>query len=318
MNSEITWLDLVRKDDVFAKFRWCFCKGGWCSYSGYQKICQYEIFVPPKKLQENATRSHRYSQQGVRDEPFAIAKSTTFIAIRTLKWVKKAGEPMEPKLSAQKKKTHTLPRGFCGKYEILSGSKRESFWSDVVVYQQRRLVRCKGRGFFLEITIRNVLWNAKNSAGNVLRFGWTFSFSCFLVRQGAYAHHSFFHPSPTTIIFYSPPTSQPLHLKPFTVQRSITESVLLTPTQTYASSKYFQKSGLFFNILYDKPNGTVCICGGKVGKLILLTRGSPFPMETALHYVFLIRYGWLRNLCRLLEFAESPTKFSGESPKSAK
>ncbi len=48
------------------------------------------------------------------------------------------------------------------------------------------------------------------------------------------------------------------------------------------------------------------------------TRGSPFPMETALHYVFLIRYRWLRNLCRFLEFAESPIKFSGESPKSAK
>jgi hypothetical protein len=37
---------------------------------------------------------------------------------------------------------------------------------------------------------------------------------------------------------------------------------------------------------------------------VVRTRGSPFPMETALHYV--------------LEFAESPTKFSGESPKSAK
>jgi len=31
----ITWLGLVTKGDVFAKFRWCVCKGGWCAYSGY-------------------------------------------------------------------------------------------------------------------------------------------------------------------------------------------------------------------------------------------------------------------------------------------
>ncbi len=41
-------------------------------------------------------------------------------------------------------------------------------------------------------------------------------------------------------------------------------------------------------------------------------------MKTALHYVFLIRDRWLRNLCRFLEFVESLIKFSDESSKSAK
>jgi hypothetical protein len=40
---------------------------------------------------------------------------------------KKAREPMEPKLSAKKKKnTHALPRDFSGKYGLLSGSKKGS------------------------------------------------------------------------------------------------------------------------------------------------------------------------------------------------
>jgi len=38
VNPGITWLGLVRGDGVFAKFRWCLCKGGWCSYSGYHNI----------------------------------------------------------------------------------------------------------------------------------------------------------------------------------------------------------------------------------------------------------------------------------------
>jgi len=33
----ITWLGLVREGGVFAKFRWCLCKGGWCPYSGYRQ-----------------------------------------------------------------------------------------------------------------------------------------------------------------------------------------------------------------------------------------------------------------------------------------
>ncbi len=41
-------------------------------------------------------------------------------------------------------------------------------------------------------------------------------------------------------------------------------------------------------------------------------------MKTALHYVFLIKYRWLQNLCRFLEFIESFIKFSDESSKSAK
>ncbi len=41
-------------------------------------------------------------------------------------------------------------------------------------------------------------------------------------------------------------------------------------------------------------------------------------MKTALHYVFLIRYRWLQNLCHFLEFVKSLIKFSDESFKSAK
>ncbi len=36
---------------------------------------------------------------------------------------------------------------------------------------------------------------------------------------------------------------------------------------------------------------------------------SPFPVETALHYVFLIRYRWLRNLCRFLSLYAKPVPF---------
>jgi len=28
---------------VFAKFRWCVCKGGWCAYSGYLIIITITI-----------------------------------------------------------------------------------------------------------------------------------------------------------------------------------------------------------------------------------------------------------------------------------
>ncbi len=41
-------------------------------------------------------------------------------------------------------------------------------------------------------------------------------------------------------------------------------------------------------------------------------------MKTALHYVFLIRYRWLQNLCYFLEFVESLIKISDKSSKSAK
>jgi len=120
---------------------------------------------------------------------------------------KKDREPMEPKLSAKTKtkKTHTFPRGFCGKYGLLSGSKRDLL--RVVLWYINSAVAKEGVSF-LEMAIRNVLWNARILLE--MYYIWL-NFLVFLFDKVlCYAHPSFFHPSPTpiiniTTISYPPP-----------------------------------------------------------------------------------------------------------------
>jgi len=121
---------------------------------------------------------------------------------------KKDREPMEPKLSAKTKtkKTHTFPRGFCGKYGLLSGSKRDLL--RVVLWYINSAVAKEGVSF-LEMAIRNVLWNARILLEmyyiwlNFLVFLFSCSIRCFAMP----ILHSSIHPPPPSSS--SPPSPTP-------------------------------------------------------------------------------------------------------------